>query len=60
MDTSLDVRTGFMVLGVLALASAAGCYVTLRASLHRGNLLWLASGVCFGAGALLLGKVNLS
>jgi signal transduction histidine kinase len=54
MDTSLDVRTGFMVLGVLALASAAGCYATLRASLHRGNLLWLASGVSFGAGALLL------
>ncbi len=43
-----------MVLGVLALASAAGCYATLRASLHRGNLLWLASGVSFGAGALLL------
>jgi signal transduction histidine kinase len=54
MDTSLDVRTGFMVLGVLALASAAGCYATLRASLHRGNLLWLASGLSFGAGALLL------
>ena len=43
-----------MVLGVLALASAAGCYATLRASLHRGNLLWLASGLSFGAGALLL------
>ena len=43
-----------MVLGVLALASAAGCFATLRASLHRGNLLWLASGVSFGAGALLL------
>ncbi len=54
MDTSLDIRTGFVVLGVLALASAAGCYATLRASLHRGNLLWLASGVSFGAGALLL------
>ncbi len=54
MDTSFDVRTGFMVLGILAIASAAGCYTTLRASLHRGNLLWLASGLCFGAGGLLL------
>ncbi|MEY4712038.1 MAG: hypothetical protein RIS88_1488 [Pseudomonadota bacterium] len=54
MDTSFDVRTGFVVLGILALASAAGCYATLRASLHRGNLLWLASGLSFGAGCLLL------
>lgn len=54
MDSSFDVRTGFMVLGILALASAAGCYATLRASLHRGNLLWLAGGLCFGAGGVLL------
>lgn len=54
MDASFDARTGFMVLGILAAASAAGGYTTLRASLHRGNLLWLASGLCFGASGLLL------
>ena len=32
MDSSFDVRTGFLVLGILAAASAAGCYATLRAS----------------------------
>lgn len=54
MDTSFDVRTGFFVLGILAAASSLGGYVTLRASLHRGNLLWLGSGLFFGAGGLLL------
>ncbi len=54
MDSTFDVRTGFMVLGILALASAAGGYATLRASLHRGNLLWFGSGLFFGAGSLLL------
>ncbi len=54
METVFDVRTGFLLLGILAAASAAGGYATLRASLHRGNLLWLASGLCFGAGGVLL------
>lgn len=54
MDTSFDVRTGFFVLGILAAASSVGGYITLRPSLHRGNLLWLGSGLFFGAGGLLL------
>ncbi|MEY2619800.1 MAG: Sensor protein FixL [Pseudomonadota bacterium] len=54
METVFDVRTGFLLLGILASASAAGGYATLRASLHRGNLLWLASGLSFGAGGVLL------
>ncbi len=54
MDSTFDVRTGFMVLGILALASAAGGYAALRASLHRGNLLWLGCGLFFAAGSLLL------
>jgi len=52
MQLGFDVRTGFLLLGLLAFASAAGGYATLRASLHRGNLLWLASGLCFGAGGV--------
>ncbi len=54
METSFDVRTGFLLLGILAAASALGGYATLRSSLHRGNLLWLISGGCFGAGGVLL------
>lgn len=54
MDTSFDVRTGFFVLGILAAASSVGGYITLRPSLHLGNLLWLGSGLFFGAGGLLL------
>ena len=54
MDTSFDVRTGFFVLGILAAASSVGGYITLRPSLHRGNLLWLGSGLFFGTGGLLL------
>ena len=54
MELGFDVRTGFLLLGLLSLASAAGGYATLRASLHRGNLLWLATGLCFGAGGLML------
>ncbi len=54
MGSGFDVRTAFMLLGVLAAASALGGYATLRPSLHRGNLLWLISGGCFGAGGVLL------
>lgn len=54
MTPAFDIRTAYLMLGVLSLASAYGSYVTLRASAHRGNIHWVMAGVAFGLGCLLL------
>ncbi len=51
---TFDIRTAYLLLGVMCFTAAAGVYAAVRVRLHRGHLLWVSGGAVFGGACLAL------
>lgn len=51
---TFDLRTAYLLLGVMCFTAAAGVYAALRVRLDRGHLQWVAGGAVFGGACLAL------
>ncbi len=54
MTPTFDVRTAYLLLGVLSLAAALGVHVTLRVRRRARHETWVMAGLCFGMSLMLI------
>lgn len=51
---AFDIRTAYLLLGVMCVTVSLGVYAALRVQVRRGHRLWVAGGLAFGAACTLL------